>query len=60
MPAPNIALDYWQMPRDARLSDVVRAVREDEMHHRDVNHHFADELTGRAGVDEAETRPLHG
>jgi ubiquinol oxidase len=43
-PAPQIAIDYWQLPADARLSDVIIAVRADEMNHRDVNHDFADQL----------------
>jgi ubiquinol oxidase len=45
-PAPQIALDYWNLPATARLRDVVVAVREDEVNHRDVNHGFADELAG--------------
>ena len=47
VPAPKIARDYWQLPADARLRDVVLAVRADEAGHRDVNHGFADELRGR-------------
>ena len=43
-PAPQIAIDYWKLPADARLRDVVIAVRADEAEHRDVNHSFADEL----------------
>jgi ubiquinol oxidase len=45
IPAPQIAIDYWKLPPDARLRDVILVVREDERHHRDVNHEFADELT---------------
>ena len=44
MPAPKIARDYWQLPADGTLRDVVLAVRADEAGHRDVNHGFADEL----------------
>ncbi len=40
--APVIAIDYWQLPADATLRDVIIAVREDEAGHRDVNHRFAD------------------
>jgi ubiquinol oxidase len=47
VPAPQIAIDYWKLPADARLRDVVIAVRADEAEHRDVNHGFADELGGR-------------
>ena len=44
--APEIAIDYWKLPKDARLRDVVIAVRADEANHRDVNHAFANELKG--------------
>ncbi len=44
VPAPKIAIDYWKLESDARLRDVIIVVREDERHHRDVNHGFADEL----------------
>lgn len=44
VPAPQIAIDYWKLPPDARLRDVIIAVRADEAHHRDINHHFSDEL----------------
>ena len=44
IPAPAIAIDYWKLAPDARLRDVIIAVRADEAHHRDVNHRFADEL----------------
>lgn len=42
--APQIAIDYWKMSPDARLRDLVIAVRADEMKHRDVNHGFAAKL----------------
>ena len=42
--APQIAIDYWNLPAGARLRDVVIAVREDEAGHRDRNHYFADAL----------------
>lgn len=42
--APKIAIDYWKLAPDARLRDVIIAVRADEAKHRDVNHGFADVL----------------
>ncbi|MCZ4305166.1 alternative oxidase [Zoogloeaceae bacterium G21618-S1] len=42
--APKRAIDYWKLPADARLADVIVAVRADEAGHRDVNHAFADQL----------------
>jgi len=44
VPAPQIAIDYWNLDADARLREVVIAVREDEAGHRDRNHEMADEL----------------
>ena len=44
VPAPEIAKNYWKLPANATLRDVVLAVREDEAGHRDVNHGFANEL----------------
>ncbi len=46
-PAPQFAIDYWKLPPNARLREVVLAVRLDEAGHRDVNHGFSDELAGR-------------
>eukprot|EP00246_Nothoceros_aenigmaticus_P008429 TRINITY_DN2309_c0_g1_i4.p2 TRINITY_DN2309_c0_g1~~TRINITY_DN2309_c0_g1_i4.p2 ORF type:complete len:176 (+),score=44.50 TRINITY_DN2309_c0_g1_i4:438-965(+) len=40
--APSIAIDYWKLPKDATLRDVVLVVRADEAHHRDVNHFASD------------------
>ncbi|MDI1360715.1 alternative oxidase [Methylotenera sp.] len=45
VPAPQIAIDYWQLDANARLREVIIAVRDDEANHRDVNHYFADVLT---------------
>ncbi|KAJ6854267.1 ubiquinol oxidase 2, mitochondrial-like [Iris pallida] len=42
VPAPAIAIDYWRLPPDATLRDVVTVVRADEAHHRDVNHFASD------------------
>ncbi len=43
-PAPDIAMRYWHLPEHSTLRDVILAVREDEMRHRDANHHLADKL----------------
>lgn len=45
IPAPEMAIAYWNLAPDARLRDVVLAVRADEAGHRDVNHRFADVLS---------------
>jgi len=44
VPAPQLAMDYWKLGPDARLRDVIIAVREDEAGHRDLNHQFAGQL----------------
>tara|TARA_B100000575_G_scaffold269239_1_gene248727 strand:- start:446 stop:1075 length:630 start_codon:yes stop_codon:yes gene_type:complete len=45
--APQIAIDYYNLKKDARLSDLIISVRADEMHHADVNHSYADNLNRR-------------
>lgn len=47
VPAPRIAIDYWQLDEDATLRDVIIAVRADEAEHRDVNHSFVDDIDER-------------
>lgn len=42
--APSIAIAYWKLAPDARLRDVIIAVRDDEAHHRDVNHALANQF----------------
>ena len=44
VPAPAVAIAYWKLAPDARLREVIVAVRADEVRHRDVNHGFADDL----------------
>ncbi|KAM0675752.1 hypothetical protein GVAV_000527 [Gurleya vavrai] len=39
--APEISKRYWKLPSNAKLIDVVRAVRADEAAHRDANHELA-------------------
>ncbi|KAM3322569.1 ubiquinol oxidase 2, mitochondrial [Capsicum chacoense] len=42
LPAPAIAIDYWRLPADSTLKDVVTVIRADEAHHRDLNHFASD------------------
>ncbi len=44
VPAPQIAIDYWNLAPDARLRDVVQVIRDDEAGHRNVNHEFANAI----------------
>ena len=43
--APQLAIDYWHLAPGALLREVIVVIREDEAHHRDLNHQFADDLT---------------
>jgi len=40
-PAPQIAIEYYKLKKDALLSDMVECVRADEAHHAEANHRFA-------------------
>jgi len=42
--APEIAINYWNLPLNSKLRDVIKVIRDDEAGHRDVNHSFADIL----------------
>ena len=42
--APQIAIDYWKLKSDAKLEDVIKAVRNDEAGHAKVNHSLADTI----------------
>ena len=46
-PAPEVAINYWNLPLHATLKDVVKVIRDDEAGHRDVNHSFANVLDER-------------
>ena len=41
VPAPQLAIDYYKMKENAKLSDLIKCVRADEMHHSEVNHKYA-------------------
>ena len=47
IPAPEIAINYWNLPLHSTLKDVVRVIRDDEAGHRDLNHKFANILDER-------------
>ncbi len=46
VPATELAISYWGLKGDARLTDIIEATIKDEMIHRDVNHRFADDKEG--------------
>ena len=41
--APILAIQYYGLDRNAKLSDLIKAVREDEQKHSKVNHSYADQ-----------------
>jgi ubiquinol oxidase len=43
-PAPQFAIDYYNLSPSATVRDVVLAVRADEAVHRDANHFFSDRI----------------
>jgi len=42
--APKLAIDYYNLQSDAKLSDLIERVRADEMHHSETNHSYAEDL----------------
>ena len=40
-PAPHLAINYYQLGADAKLSDLIKCVRADEQHHSETNHNYA-------------------
>jgi len=51
--APKIAINYYSLSSKARLSDLIRSVRADEIHHSEVNHNYADSLSDISSHKEA-------
>ncbi len=41
VPAPRLAIEYYQLGEDAKLSDMIKCVRADEQKHAIVNHNFS-------------------
>lgn len=61
--APRIALDYWRMKEDAKMLDLLYAVRADEAGHRFTNHTFAnvkDQDFNPFGIKEPDTKSRLG
>lgn len=42
--APELAINYYKLGSDAKLTDLIRCVRADEEHHSETNHNYADNL----------------
>ena len=41
VPAPRLAIQYYKMGSNAKLSDLIKKVRAYEQHHSEVNHKYA-------------------
>ena len=54
--APKIAIDYWNLPLNSTLKDVIKVVRDDEAGHRDVNHSFANVIDQRKTKEKNNTK----
>ena len=50
--APKIAIDYWNLPLNSTLKDVIKVVRDDEAGHRDLNHSYANILNNKEDPNE--------
>ena len=44
IPAPQLAIQYYKLGSDAKLTDLIKCVRADEQHHSETNHNYADNL----------------
>lgn len=44
VPAPQIAIDYYGLTKNARLSHMIEAIRQDEVRHMKANHRMSDEM----------------
>ena len=55
--APRIAIEYYNLKKDARLSDLIISVRADEMHHAEVNHDYANDVQSKSSKKEMNDDP---
>ena len=58
--APEIAINYWNLPLNSKLKDVVEVIRDDEAGHRDVNHSFANILNVKKNVKVIKEEEIKG
>ena len=42
-PAPQLAIDYYSLHKDAKLLDMIKCVRADEAKHAEVNHRMSNQ-----------------
>jgi len=41
IPAPRLAIEYYKLANDAKLSDMIKCVRQDEQKHAYANHSYS-------------------
>lgn len=59
-PAPKLAIDYYGLAENARLSDMVRMVRADEARHADANLGWAEKQGSETpGADHQTIKQMH-
>lgn len=51
--SPEIAINYWKLPQDAKFRETLLCMFADECNHRDVNHTFA-------SMDQKDANPFIG
>lgn len=57
--APNVAIEYWGLPEDATLRDMLLVIRADEADHRLVNHAMSSAHARRDTCQYLEDVELH-
>ena len=51
---PDLGVQYYELPEDATMRDIILSIRADESIHRDVNHRFVESLD-KQGNDKIDT-----
>jgi ubiquinol oxidase len=44
IPAPQLAINYYKLETDAKLSDLIRSVRADELRHSVTNYKLSENI----------------
>jgi hypothetical protein len=58
--APQLAIDYYGMKEDARLTDLIARVRADEQRHADANLSWAcDDAQAQEKIDRTTIQQMH-
>ena len=44
VPAPQVAIEYYNLLPEAKLSDMIQYIRRDEQHHADSNLIYSEDI----------------